>query len=223
MGKIITASTLALLLAACAASEDSSGPDWVAGIYTGNFTPANGAAQPSVVMITSDKRALYLETDLENAGLGTASGSSLNFGAQASISLTEELSGTYVFGSVAGNFSLAAATDIYNYGSSTATLDGTYIDDTYTSFAGTTTWVFANGAFSLTSTDGCTAYGTVTPIDTAFNEYTVNMTIQDCVDYDGIYTGLGFTDDTNATHDTINMLVQNEAGSRLIFSAPVHQ
>jgi len=229
--KVIRILTIIPLLYACAAAEDSSGPDWTPGIYTGSFTPSGGTAQPSVVMITSDYQALYTETDIASAGLGTVSGDTVSLGGQATMSLTDisqtdGLTGTYVFGNAAGSFSLAAS-DAYNHGSAAATLNGTYDDNTYTSqfvAIGATTWQFSNGAFSFYSpSTGCSAIGTVTPIDTRFNEYSVNMTIQYCTDYDGVYNGLAFTDDTNSADDTINMLVQNAAGDRLIFSAAVRR
>jgi len=224
--KVIRLLTIIPLLYACAAAEDSSGPDWTPGIYTGSFTPSGGTAQPSVVMITSDYRALYTETDIASAGLGTVSGDTISLGGQATISLTDGLTGTYVFGNAAGSFSLAAS-DVYNHGSAAATLNGTYDDNNYTSLfvaIGATSWQFSNGAFTFASiSTSCGAYGTVTPINTLYNEYSVNMTVHDCTDYDGVYNGLAFTDNTNSTDDTINMLVQNAAGDRLIFSAAVRR
>lgn len=213
---------LLLLLSACASSEDTSGPDWVPGIYTGNFTPNGGTAQPSVVMITTNNKALFTETDVQSTGLGTVSGDTVSFGAQAYMSLTEGLSGVFDFAGTAGNFSLASS-DVYNHGSDSTRLQGQYIDSTNITVAGVTTWQFNNGAFSVTSSTGCSAYGTVTPIDTTYNEYSVNITIQSCADYDGIYTGLAFTDDTNTADDTINILVENATRTALIFSAPVRQ
>jgi hypothetical protein len=215
---------LLLLLSACASSEDSStsGPDWVPGIYTGNFTANGGTPQPSVVMITSNNKALFTEDDVGSVGLGTVSGDTVSFGAQASMSLTQDLTGNFNFAGTVGSFSLVAST-LYNQGSALSLLHGNYVDDTYTAFAGDTSWVFDQGDFDLTSNTSCIASGSVAPINISYNEYTVSMTIENCPGYNGSYTGLAFTDTNSAGRDTINILVENATRDTLIFSAPVQQ
>lgn len=223
MRQFILITLVSMALSACEGDLDDN-TTWSPGIYNGNFTPTGAAPEPSIVMITSDNKALYAETDVESVGLGTVSGDTLNLGPIASATLTGQLSGTYNFAGITGSFNLTN-NEISSRGSSLSTVEGIWIDNTFTSVSGISTWTITNGVITLSTVEGCNGTGTIAPIDSAYNEYTVFVTITGCPDiiYNGVYTGLAATDDSISTNDTIFMLLGHSTAGLFIFGYPLKQ
>ena len=77
----------------------------------------------------------------------------------------------------------------------------------------------ANGVISAQSESGCIANGQVTIISAAFNAYSVNFEVSSCAGLDGLYDGLGVTQDSNATDDEFPFAVFET--QTVIVGAPV--
>lgn len=107
---------------------------------------------------------------------------------------------------------------IYGRGSSLETVAGTYTSfDIFgdpSSFA-----IDANGAISAQSESGCVANGQVTIVAAAFNAYNVSLEVSNCAGLDGLYDGLGITQDSNATNDEFPFAVFET--QTVILGAPV--
>ena len=93
-------------------SSDNSSFNWTPGIYIGNFTPTGETSEESVVIVTSDNRFLFAETDSESVALGIVSGATLST-TGFNATLTGNLSGTFIADTVIGTFSLTDS-GLYN-------------------------------------------------------------------------------------------------------------
>ncbi len=82
----------------------------------------------------------------------------------------------------------------YNRGSALATVAAVYT--TFDIFGDTSSFVIdAAGVISGNSVAGCALSGQVTIIDAAFNAYDVALDLANCAGLNGMYNGLGVTDD----------------------------
>jgi len=127
------------------------------------------------------------------------------------------MKGTYDNGVETGTFSMVDA-GIYNRTSSLAKLNGTWVENIYTTSTGITTWVINNGAYTMTSVSGCASTGTITTIDTTKNEYAITGTVTNCGVFNGTYSGYGFTSDGTFTDDTFEFVIDN-ANAYALFAA----
>ncbi len=88
----------------------------------------------------------------------------------------------------------------YNRGSALATVAAVYT--TFDIFGDTSSFVIdAAGVISGNSVAGCALSGQVTIIDAAFNAYDVALDLANCAGLDGMYSGLGVTQDDLGTDD----------------------
>ena len=89
---------------------------------------------------------------------------------------------------------------IYERGSDLATVAAVYT--TFDIFGDTSSFAIdANGAISGQSATLCVLNGQVAIIDSTFNAYDVALDLASCGGLDGVYDGLGLTQDMNATDD----------------------
>lgn len=89
---------------------------------------------------------------------------------------------------------------VYERGSDLATIAGVYT--TFDIFGDPSSFAIdANGAISAQSNSGCVTNGQVTIINGLFNAYDVSLDVSSCGGLNGLYDGLGFTRDMNATDD----------------------
>ena len=107
---------------------------------------------------------------------------------------------------------------IYERGSDLATVAGVYtmfdIFGDMSSFA-----IDAAGVITAQSVSGCMIVGQVTIIDGIFNAYDVSLDVSNCAGLNGLYDGLGTTQDMNATDDRLLFGVFNSQTA--IIGAPV--
>ena len=105
----------------------------------------------------------------------------------------------------------------YDRGSDLATVSATYssfdIFGDPASFA-----VDAAGTLTSQSNSGCVANGQISIIDVNFNTYDVSLDVSSCGGLNGMYDGLGVTQDENATDDvfifaafTVQSLIAGQA------------
>ena len=101
--------------------------------------------------------------------------------------------------------SMAFDTD-YNRGSDLATIAAVY--NSFDIFGDPSSFVIdAAGVISGNSVAGCALTGQVTIIDAAFNAYDVALDLANCGGLDGMYNGLGITQDDLGTDDQFAFVV----------------
>ena len=94
----------------------------------------------------------------------------------------------------------------YNRGSDLATIAAVY--NTFDIFGDSSSFVIdAAGVISGNSVAGCALTGQVTIIDAAFNAYDVALGLANCGGLDGMYNGLGITQDDLGTDDQFAFVV----------------
>lgn len=94
----------------------------------------------------------------------------------------------------------------YNRGSALATIEAVY--QTFDIYGDTSSFIIdASGVISGNSTSGCVLSGQVTIIDSAFNAYDVALGLANCGGLDGMYNGLGITQDDLGTDDQFAFVV----------------
>lgn len=213
---------LSVLLSACG-SSDSSAPvfNWSPGIYTGTFTETGGTPDDVVLLVTSDSRFALGVADGSDYAIGTMLGSTLSTSDGFVVTLDAALSGTYAAPGITGTFTLSDS-GLYNRISSTAKLEGIWVDNTFTQ-TGTATYVITDGSILLTSVSGCAGTGQFTTIDSSKNEYDFTLNMTNCPGFNGTYTGLAVTDDTFFPDDTIDIIAENLGALTFLVSAPVKQ
>lgn len=205
---------LALLvfnLAACSGGggDYSITQAWEPGIYEGSFTQTGDTPTPVKVIVTSSAGFALMPDTGEEYAIGTVNGNKLTTTDGFSATLTGTLSGNYSAPGVNGTFSLTDS-GIYNHGSSMTTTSGVWVDQVFTDNTGTTTWAIdSNGVIDFSSVSGCTGTGSITPIDTSANEYTVNVNLSNCTGFNGLYSGYAWTSDGAFTDDVLHMIVEN--------------
>ncbi len=99
----------------------------------------------------------------------------------------------------------------YDRGSDLATVAGNYMFDFY---GDTSTFDIDQGGLILgISISGCILSGQVSIIDAAFNSYDVELDVTMCGGLDGMYSGMGTTQDLNGTDDLFLFAVFNATGT----------
>jgi len=94
----------------------------------------------------------------------------------------------------------------YNRGSALATIEAVY--QTFDIYGDTSSFIIdVSGVISGNSTSGCVLSGQVTIIDSAFNAYDVALGLANCGGLDGMYNGLGITEDDLGTDDQFTFVV----------------
>ncbi len=89
---------------------------------------------------------------------------------------------------------------VYDRGSDLATVAGVYMS--FDLFGDLTSFsVDANGDITSGSAAGCVSNGQISIIDANFNAYDVTLDVAMCGALDGMYDGLGLTQEANATDD----------------------
>ena len=95
---------------------------------------------------------------------------------------------------------------IYNRGSDLATVAAVYT--TFDIFGDMSSFTIeANGVITGNSVAGCVLNGQVTIIDAAFNAYDVALDVANCAGLNGMYDGLGLSDDDIVMDDTFAFAV----------------
>ncbi len=95
---------------------------------------------------------------------------------------------------------------LYDRGSDLANLDANY--PTFDIFGDPGSFsVNANGVITVATNSTCVGNGQITIIDANFNAYDVMLDLTSCGTLDGMYNGLGLTDDQNATDDVFSFAV----------------
>ena len=88
----------------------------------------------------------------------------------------------------------------YERGSSLETVAGVYTS--FDIYGDVSSFVIeANGVIAANSNSGCVVDGQVTIIDGNFNAYDVSLDVSNCGGLNGLYDGLGITQDRNAVDD----------------------
>ena len=229
MRKFIFTTLISLLLSACSSGGGSSNEtsnttttesfSFSPGLYTGTFATSGGSTDSFAIMITSNNK--WAGADPEEASTGTVNGATLSNTFGFSATLESANSGTFTNGTESGSFSIASVSGLYDRTSSLDKLNGTWVDDEFTDVTGTATFTFNNGALSMTTVSGCSGTGNITTIDTRKNEYALTVTVSNCDEFNGNYSGFGFTDDVNFTDDQFAFVVDNSENFALF--APVKQ
>ena len=94
----------------------------------------------------------------------------------------------------------------YDRGSDLATIEAAY--QTFDIFGDASSFVIdAMGDISGMSGTGCVLSGTVSIIDAAFNAYDVALDLANCAGLNGMYNGLGVTEDALGTDDQFSFAV----------------
>ena len=95
---------------------------------------------------------------------------------------------------------------IYNRGSNLATVAAVYT--TFDIFGDMSSFTIdANGVITGNSVAGCVLNGQVTIIDAAFNAYDVALDVANCAGLNGMYDGLGLSDDAVVMDDSFAFAV----------------
>ncbi len=104
-----------------------------------------------------------------------------------------------------------AVTTIYNAlyerGSDLATVDAVYSTFDLFGVGDPTSFAVNNGVITVSSTSGCMGIGQITVKDANFNAYDVTLDVTSCGAFNGMYGGLGLTDDDAATDDVFTFAV----------------
>ncbi|ALP54954.1 hypothetical protein Tel_17005 (plasmid) [Candidatus Tenderia electrophaga] len=242
--KKVTLLTTAILVSACGGGgggDEGSNVDTVnlkssistpPGIYSGTVTPTGGAPDDAVALVTTDDRIAIVDLVTLEAFMGNVTGVDVD-GAMFSSSVVpatgkvtsisgNNINGTYDSSLGGGTFALVADPNLYNRGASLNKLTGVWVDSIFTNTTGTTTWVIqADGSFAMTSTSGCAAQGDFSLLDPSKNEYGVDITVTNCLSYNGTYSGIGALSDTYNNDDTLSFMFSN--GSVAGLFEPVKQ
>ncbi len=240
MNKNIIVLLIALSLIACGgggggtdtATTPAASTVVPAGIYEGTVTPAGGAAESAVALITSNGKAAIVDTDTVEGFIGTISGDSLTGTMYSTSSVPStakvtsvsgnNISGTYTSSIGGGTFSLVANPNLYNKTSKLSKLAGVWVDSVFTNVTGISTWTVQNdGTFTISSTSGCTAIGSFAIFNTAKNEYNLSLNISNCPGMNGVYSGFAIISDSFNADDTISLVFAN--GSIGGISEPIKQ
>jgi hypothetical protein len=229
-------SILLISVTGCSSGGSDSGttlPSTVpAGVYEGTVTPTGGTAETAVALITSDNNIAIIDINTLEGFIGTISGSSLSGTVYTSVAIPatgqvtsvsgNNINGTYSSSLGGGTFALVADPNLYNRTSSLSKLEGVWVDSVFTNISGASTWVIqADGSFTVSTTAGCSGSGSFSTINTAYNEYSLTMTIANCTGYNGTYSGIAVTSDTYNTDDSISLVFSN--GSIGGLSEPIKQ
>ena len=207
---------------------------------------ASGAVPPSdltkiqkagVGLYTSDKRVFFYNVEdkilftndtpgLVGNNLYYSPDYYINGSALDTINFT---SSAYISTSILGGYSggvsgtyIMLFDDKYFRGADLVRLQGSwnYSDD----FGGWSISVASNGDFTatLSSISSCAISGMFSTIDASKNEYAIdNVVFSNCDSYNGSYTGLAATVDTNSENDTLLMAIYNADNG--FFLKPVKQ
>jgi len=209
-----------------------------AGIWKGTGVTSDNVSGEIVGLVASNGKAFFL-TDLPALIYGNVSVSGSNFsfnGTGHEDGATPDIvtmSGTVASGSSinvsytspdeSGTIYLSKADSsvgVYDRPSSLAKLEGVW-NDAVTDVDGT--WVFTiqnNGEFSsIRVTDNCSMNGEFAAIDNTKNEYSVTATVSSCNEFNGSYTGLGFTSDADTFTDNVVSFVITNSQNAGVFEA----
>jgi len=238
-------------------SDSSSTPTpaallWSPGLYTVDLTPTGGETERATILVASDNRVFYGVNNGNHAKVGTTLGNIVELDNVAgpndlsTLTLTSATAGTFalsfdVVGDESGTFAIvtdADNDDLYNSGSSFASLEGTWVDNSFTELVGVSTWVIAaDGSYTVDTAVGgsgvCSATGNISLIDATKNAYASVSTLINCgaeqnVDpsLNGEYKGILFVTETNFLGDTLfgaaSILLSNGSIFTIV-SVPVKQ
>jgi hypothetical protein len=238
MKKVILSTIIISFNLSCGGGNDGGGtttpssvPSSVpAGIYRGTITPTGYEAEEGLALLTSNGNVALIDTDTMEGFIGKVSGISLTGSIYSTTTVPatgrvttvsgNNIGGTYTSEIGGGKFALVADPVLYDRGSSLSKLVGTWVDSVFTSDVGISTWVIgADGTFNVTTTSGCNGTGAFTVFNTPKNEYNLNLTITDCAELNGTFTGFAVTSDTFNADDTISLVFSNGVVAR--FSEPI--
>ncbi len=200
-------------------------PEVPASTYFGSVTPDVGPEWDNTLgLVTTDGRVSFFDTTkkeymvatgTENKFSGTLFSMSGIAPLQGEITsvVGTSISGTFTSPLADGTLAFTADVLLSERGANRSKLDGTWEDLVYVGPpasipTGDTTWVIqADGTFAMTSTSGCEANGSFSLIEPTKNEYGIDLTVTNCVGFDGAYTGIGLLTDVVGSGLTDNFLV----------------
>jgi hypothetical protein len=110
------------------------------------------------------------------------------------------MNGTYNGVGDAGSFSLAYSS-LYERPSSLAAISGSWTS--YSSGYYETVTIDSSGNVTRPTVSGCSTSGNISVIDSRYNVYQVNLTVNNCGSQNGLYKGLAVLTDTRANNDTL--------------------
>jgi len=232
---------LVCFLSGCGGGGSGSDGDVInesaAGIWKGTGVTSDNVSGEIVGLVASNGKAFFL-TDLPALTYGNASVSGRNFsfngtGYDGATPDTVTMFGTVASGTSInvsysspdekGTISLSKAdtsVGVYDRSSNLAKLEGVW-NDAVSDIEGT--WVFTiqnNGAFSsIRVTDNCSMNGVFATIDNTKNEYSVTAAVTSCNEFNGNYSGLGFTSDANTFTDNVVSFVISNSQNAGVFEA----
>jgi len=96
---------------------------------------------------------------------------------------------------------------LYERDSALATVDAVYSTFDLFGVGDPTSFAVNNGVITVSSTSGCMGIGQITVKDANFNAYDVTLDVTSCGAFNGMYGGLGLTDDDAATDDVFTFAV----------------
>jgi len=243
--RLISASLLATLTVGITGCGGGGGGSAASpnGIYTGSITdgfdgPPNGSEKGIIYnnrfMVFStvfDIQQLFdaTITVTSTSFTGTVtnydnSSSTSRYTATLSGQFTENTSTTANFSNATptsiadGTINLTADTALYNKGSSTATVTGSWQGTHGNNGDSTSLSVDSSGSITAGNDDFCSFTGSVIPANTSINVYNVTIISTggtSCISLPAAtYTGLAWTEDANDT--TLNLTVSNGLNSRSV-------
>lgn len=187
----------------------------VGGIWEGLITLTDGTKYEAAGFVTETGELRFITEDgAQQVGRISSAGSVINgevteYTASTApvsgtitgeISARNTLSGSAQFGGVTtSTFSFKYDT-LYERDSSLAVVSGIYSDTDGIGYTETYT-IESDGTITGSDTDGCVFGGLVSILDPNYNMYRVQLTVSNCADLDGTYTGLGALSDANGSEN----------------------
>jgi hypothetical protein len=241
--KLIAVSSV-LTLSACGGGSSSGGSNTASpaqsagGIWTGMVTNVDGTSYDAAGFITESGELRFITDDGEQTtgtitvtgGQHTASltsyapfgtvftqnGVSVISGtASGALQERSTFSGTTTFAGVETSSFSFTYDDIYERDSTLAVISGIYSDSDGLGYTETYT-IDSAGTITGSDTDGCIFNGSVSILNSNYNMYRINLSVDNCGNLNGAYIGLGaLGDEGGSLNDT---LVISITGSEFVIT-----
>lgn len=185
----------------------------VGGIWEGTTTLTDGTKYETAGFITEAGELRFITEDgAQQVGTISSTGSVINGEVTEYTAIADPVSGTFT-GTISARNTLSGSVQfggvttstfsfnydtLYERDSSLAVVSGIYSDTDGGGYTETYT-IESDGTITGSDTDGCVFGGAVSILDSNYNMYRVQLTVSNCDDLDGTYTGLGALSDTNGS------------------------
>lgn len=234
---LLTTILITWTLSACGggSSDTASAPvpvvnEKMGGIWEGTST-SGGNSQTLIGVTTDDGRFRFLSLDTSGQFVGTINVSNQNQISGSGVGIAP-VGSTWTDGSTAISIDLSGAIservsftgtwsastgeegdfnlnfdDIYNEDSSISTVQGTWTSfDEFANATGSYT-IDSDGGINGQDNSGCVYGGSLSIIDSNFNVYDITLTVSNCGDFNGTYTGLSTFLGTSRSGNTPELLI----------------